>query len=290
MKKYRIILITMVVLLSLVLPGAVLAASEGNYVFDDADMLAAETESYVNEFSVKLKNECGSALYVYTLENYEGDIKDYTYELYTSQGYETDENTDVVLYIFDEADEYWAIQGLGIQYELKDEVLGDLLDEYFHKLYVDGDTDGAVKSFADGVGEFYKKHNTGKDKTDIKPDNVPGVSSPDKHYINKPKQYSCYGCYGCVGSLFFPIIIVVIIIVSIIRSIFRPRIGFGGYRRPPMYMRGPGMHNHMHRPPRHFGGHGGFGGRPGGFSGGGSRPSGGRGAGGGGPRGAGGRR
>lgn len=288
----KILSLLAVMLVFMLIPMAAFAESF-RYIDDGAEMFSAEICEQIEKAAMELESEYGASVYVYTRDDHTDDLAAYTYELYCDLGFETESNRDIVLFLFEESEEYWAIQGLGIQHKMTDDLLSKYLDEYFVPDYDKGLDDAAILSFIEGIGKFYRetyaesmsiKHPEPMQNGQFVTANRGGCGLSCLSCVG----LSCLSCAGCGsgGSLFGFVIILIIVasISSIFRGFSRPRFGGGFYRRP-RGMHFGGFHRPMGRPMGGIHRPGGFGGsRPGGSFGGsrgsGSRVSGPRGAGG----------
>lgn len=319
-----------VVLILAALPvfAAVPAAPENSYVLDEADVISASTESYINEKNNALAEECGAQI-AFVAVDFTGSysIHDYAYEVFNSWGIgDKDENNGMLYVLAIGADDYYALPGAGVLDILSGNNLQSILDDCMEPDFAVGDYDSAVRKTFDRTleileAEYDVSYSTGTVNSERKPEG----------FADNTVSVSAFSIAGRMFDFVRTVVIMVIffvVLVIILKIIFSSRGGGGGggsgfvngwiigsmfnrrrypRRPPPPPMGGPRPPMGGPRPPRHnppprggFGGSrpgGSFGGsRPGGFGGGrpsggfgGSRPSGGRSGGFGGGRSGGGR-
>jgi uncharacterized protein len=266
--------------------------SEALYVNDYADVISEETTRYIVEKNDYLYETTGAQIVIVTLSGLGGEnIEKYAYSLFNEWGIGSAEKNNGVLFLMSIGDDdYWALQGKGLEDTLSSGILAGYLDDFAESYFASGDYDGCARSFFDAVyNNLSKQYNN--------EGNAPYYE--DKKYEKEePRTPSFFSLIaGFFGFLGFAGIFVIIIIFSVIGSLFR---GFGRHYHyrvyyaprtffPPFFFFG---NRHGPRGPGGFGGFGRGGGFGGSTRGGGGRSGGfggsGRGGGFSGPRGGGG--
>lgn len=273
MKKSFIILLIVFALIlgTVVSANAETVSRPSDYITDNAGLLTADEKTEISLKAAELYKKYGCTLYTVILKKYEGNISDYSYGMYKSWGFEEDDNNDVVLFIYNDNEEYWAIQGLGIEYRMGNSELSDYLDKYFAPDYKAEREGKAVLSFLNALDGFYddffseENSVTQSGNTDYVP--VPASRGcirgcMDNHVRNCYGPSSCGSCLsGCTSCVLFPGlmcsscgsgsgvlfiilggIVLLIIVVSLIRGIFgcfRGPVGYNRYYRSPFYRSRP---------------------------------------------------
>ncbi len=120
--------------------------TEAFYVADYANVLEAETEKYIIQMNNQLYNETGAQIVVVTIDFLDGmEIEDYAYKLFNEWGIGSSErNNGVLLLLAIGEDNYWAVQGKGLEQTLSSSTLGDIL-------YDNLEADFAIELYDEGV-------------------------------------------------------------------------------------------------------------------------------------------
>lgn len=274
------------VLLALLLTAAsalaapkVVQPTEDFYVNDSANVLSDEVEGLIVLNNDKLYAACGAQIVFVTVPTTgTASIEDYAYTLFNDWDVgSSDKNNGILLLMAIDDDDYWLMQGKGLQDyitsgDLDDMLLNDLEPDFAAKDY----SAGAEKLFTalfDAVVGIYNLNLT-LDTTlydDYRAVRAENVYTPP---VSSSKSSGDGG-----GILLIVMIVIVIVLISAVNSRRRRRRAWqGGVGMPPPRRRGPTViiAPRPPRPPRPPMGHepppppfGGFGSRPSG----GSRPS-----------------
>lgn len=305
MKKNLFLSLLITALLLFICPLSAMALEvveplDSFYVADYANVLDDVTEQNIIDRSADLAEQCGAQLVVVTLNFLSGaDIEDYAYTLFNKWGIgDAEKNNGVLLLLVIGEENYWCVQGSGLESTLSSSTIGDMLYTYLEPDFAGRDYSSGVSSFCSAM---YSKLQSiyGIASIDGSSNNVSSVTLPseDKYLDNNyPKDFrtSSFSLFNFVAILFFIIFLVIIIaFLAIFSSVRRRSVRkYGNYRR---YGNGPIIPPHIHTvnpsnkqqptksstKPRSFGGFGGFGGMGGSSRGGGAgRSSGGFGSGG----------
>ena len=124
--------------------------STTNAVADHADILSDETEQYVNDVSIKLSDACGAQIVVVTTDFLDGmDIEDYAYTIFNNWKIgDADKNNGVLLLLAIGEENYWCMQGKGLESALTSGMIDDILWNDLEEDFAAGDYDsGARKTF-----------------------------------------------------------------------------------------------------------------------------------------------
>lgn len=136
-------------------------APDSFYAADFANVLNTDTEDYIIEQNGILEKFCGAQIVVVTTNFLDGmDIEDYAYKLFNDWGIgDEDENNGVLLLLVTGEENYWCMQGKGLEKVLTsgdiDEILYDNLEEDFADENYNA---GVLKTFDvlyDTVYEYY---------------------------------------------------------------------------------------------------------------------------------------
>ncbi len=236
--------------LAMLLCGASFDIPSDSWVMDEANILSAQTEQYVNERTKVLSDACGAQIGVATVE-YTGSlsVEDYAYQLANEWGLgDAKKNNGVLLLLVPGEDDYRCIQGSGLERTLPTSTLSTILRSDMEPNWVKGDYDTGVQQTVQALYE---------ELASIYNVNTSAGTAGGSQQQSRPTNNS-FGGSGV--SFLLMLIILVVIVVAVLLTPRGPRGPRGP--RPP---RGGGP-----RPPRGGGGFGGgsFGGMGGGRSGG----------------------
>ena len=261
-----------------------------SYVLDEADVISASTENYINKKNNALAEACGAQI-VFVAVDFTGNYSthDYAYEVFNSWGIGDKKENNGMLYVLAVgAEDYYALPGSGVLDVLSGGALDALLNDYMEPDFAAGDYDAAVRKTFDRTLAIMER------KYDVEyTERLPVPDDGYDEYDEARQEGSGFiaGVFRFFGKLIM-LVVVAVVFSYIIKSFFGPRGGGGGYGGGggsffSGWLLGSMMNRrrYYHRPPPPFGGPrpprpnppGGFGGRPDGF--GGSRPSGGFGGG-----------
>lgn len=252
-----------------------------SFVLDEADVISADTESYINEQNKTLSEACGAQI-VFVTVDFTGDyiMEDYAYEVFNKWGIgDKDENNGLLFVLAIGAEDYYALPGSGVTDLFSGGTLSTLLNDYLEADFAAGNyDDGVRKTFGRALTLMQSHYNV----------DVSGGGYSGYEEAREEKGESLFNILFRMLVKIFVVIMVIRVIISIFSG---PRGGGGNsgggggsgfwngwilgslmnrrryYHRPPPYG-GFGGPLPRHNPP---GGMGGFGGgfRPGGGFGGG---------------------
>ena len=197
------------------------------YAADFANVLDKETEDYIIEKNGTLENFCGAQIVVVTTDFLDGmDIEDYAYKLFNDWKIgDKDKNNGVLLLLAIGEENYWCMQGKGLENVLTS---GDIDDILYYNLEDDFAAEdysaGAVKTFDalyDTVYEYYGGSASGR----------------SYGYDNVDPEFSFH--YGRIIVFLVKVlvaIVIIVVILAVISSLSRGSGsrtgGYPGHRRP----------------------------------------------------------
>lgn len=141
--------------LAMLLCGASFDIPSDSWVMDDANILSAQTEQYVNERTKVLSDACGAQIGVATVE-YTGSlsVEDYAYQLANEWGLgDSKKNNGVLLLLVPGEDDYRCIQGSGLERTLPTSTLSTILRSDMEPNWVKGDYDTGVQETVQALYE-----------------------------------------------------------------------------------------------------------------------------------------
>lgn len=246
------------------------------YVYDEAGVLSEETKEHIINSSYDLSQQSGGEIIVACV-NTTGvyDIADYAYEMFNTWKIGgKDKNNGVLLLLSIDEQDYWCLQGEGLERTLSSGKIKLILNEYLEPDFASGDYDaGVLKTYNALLGELEAAYGISVDG-----------ELPDE-YAEQLEQYEQYKEDDGTG---FIIMLVIIVFIIIFVSNLAGQTKRGFHRHHPTVVIAPdptrtiirtirhmNHHHGHHRPPTGMGSfrgsssHGGFGGsRGGGFGGG----------------------
>ncbi len=158
--KQKYVSVLLCILLLLCLPSgafAVVDAPADVYVGDYANVLSESTERYIIAENQKLAEATGAQIVVVTVDFLDGiEIEDYAYKIFNDWGIgDADRNNGLLLLLAIGEDNYYAMQGAGIERVLSSGTLGDYLYDYLEDDFAAGDYDAGVNDVFDAFLEWF---------------------------------------------------------------------------------------------------------------------------------------
>ena len=245
-------------LVLLAVPAAALTVPEPSelfYVADYANVLENDTIDYMVERNDLLYDQTGAQIVVLTVDFLDGaEIEDYAYAVFNDWGIgSADKNNGVLLLLVIGEENYWAVQGKGLENTLSSGTLGDILYDYLEADFAAGDYDAGVRKTFDALYTSLERI-YGSVSGGSVPNSYPGGYNDGYDYSD---GYSSGGSFA--AALFLVFLVIVIVIVAV--SLGSWRRGRRYYRSRPFY---PPVYPRPPMPPRRppFGGPGPMGGPP----------------------------
>ena len=132
--------------------GGVIGQSDSFYVADYADVITADTEQYI-EKNADLEQLCGGQIVVAAVDFLDGmDIEDYAYKLFSDWEIgDADKKNGVLLLLAIGEENYWCMQGRGLENKLTSGDIDDILWDYLEEDFAAGDYDAGVRSVFDAL-------------------------------------------------------------------------------------------------------------------------------------------
>ena len=162
--KHKTLLAELLLFLMLCWPAAAFAVVEAPaeiYVGDYANVLSEETEQYMIEQNQTLAQATGAQIVVVTVDFLDGmEIEEYAYTIFNDWGIgDADKNNGLLLLLAIGEENYWVMQGKGLEGVLSSGMLGDYLYEYLEPDFAAGDYDTGVykvfNAFLDWFHDYY---------------------------------------------------------------------------------------------------------------------------------------
>lgn len=136
---------------------AVVEAPESVYVGDYANVLTEQTEQYIIAQNQTLSELTGAQIVVVTVDFLDGmEIEDYAYTIFNAWGIgDAEQNNGLLLLLAIGEENYYAMQGKGLEGVLSSGTLGDYLYLYLEDDFARGDYDTGVYRVFDAFLEWF---------------------------------------------------------------------------------------------------------------------------------------
>lgn len=159
-KNYMIVLLLWLLLLQPTTALAVVEPTNAGYVNDYANVLSDETEQYIVEKNRALDIATGAQIVVVTVDFLDGmDIEEYAYTLFNEWGIgDAEKNNGLLLLLAIGEENYWAVQGKGLEGVLSSGTLGDYLYTYLEPDFAAGDYDAGVNQVFDAFYAWFSDY------------------------------------------------------------------------------------------------------------------------------------
>ena len=217
-KKSLILLCAVLLILSAAVPASALVGrSESFYVADYANVLSPETEQTIVDLNGELEFYCSGAQLVVVSVDYldQFHADEYAMTLFNDWGVgSAQENNGMLLLMIPNENKGWLTIGAGLEDDLSDNDIDNLLNRYFWDDFDRGDYDSAVMSLVQVLTEYFAgRYGVSSDM--LLPSGQP--DSWENEYSYEPAPNS-----SRTGSLLF-IVIVILLIYLVIRWFDRMR-------------------------------------------------------------------
>lgn len=135
-------------LLALPVSAEVVAPTSDFYVYDGADVLSSETESYIITTNRELESKTGAQIVVVTVPSLEGQaLEEYAVALFRAWGIgDKEKNNGVLLLCALEERQFRVEVGYGLEGDLPDGKTGRMQDEYIIPLLKEDKFDEGIKN------------------------------------------------------------------------------------------------------------------------------------------------
>ena len=169
------------------------------FVYDGAGVISGETERYIVASNADLERKTGAQIVVAAVETTGfTDIADYAKGLFNKWEIgDSAKNNGVLLLISAEEDDYWVVQGSGLEDLLSSGTLKLMLDEYMEPEFARGNYDGAARSMFGALVSFFESAYS----VTVEPDYSYEPSAAETQAVPVPEKNS--GCRSSgLGTLF----------------------------------------------------------------------------------------
>lgn len=161
MKRILTLLVTVLFCLSLTQPAlAVVEKPADVYVGDYAVVLSAETKQYIIDANKELNQKTGAQITIVTVDFLDGtEIEDYAYRIFNDWGIgDAKKNNGLLLLLSIGDDDYWVMQGKGLEGVLSSGTLGDMLYDELEPDFAKGNYDAGVRKVFDAFLNWFEDY------------------------------------------------------------------------------------------------------------------------------------
>ncbi|MBO4457447.1 MAG: TPM domain-containing protein [Butyrivibrio sp.] len=153
-----IALVVLIPIVSFLMPKGevhVPQTTKGVFVYDEADMIDADTEDEINSILVTLEEETTAEVAVVSYVDSNLSIEEYATKLMNEMGVGKEDTNNGILLLMQKQGNHVRLEvGRGIDDDLTDEMAGDILDEYYVP-YRDSSTSRAALETTKAVAGFF---------------------------------------------------------------------------------------------------------------------------------------
>ena len=140
--------------------------TKGVFVYDEADMIDAETEDTINRILVTLEKETTAEVAVVSYEDSNLSIEEYATTLMNEMGVGKKETNNGILLLMQKEGNHVRLEvGRGIDDELTDEKAGNILDTYYVPYRDSSTSRAALETTKAVVGFFYSYYGISNEYT-----------------------------------------------------------------------------------------------------------------------------
>jgi uncharacterized protein len=120
------------------------------YVNDFANVIDEKAENYMVNYGIRLHQDSGAQVVLVTVDSTNGvSMEEYATSLFNSWGVgSADKNNGLLLLLSIKDDDYWAVQGKGIEDTLPNSKIKEILSQYL-------EPDFAAKTYSNGARKTY---------------------------------------------------------------------------------------------------------------------------------------
>lgn len=237
MKKFGSLL-CLFCLLFITSVSAIVEPMDNTWVHDYADIISEDAEDIINQRIDRLND--GAQIAVVTVDFLDGyNIEDYALKLFNSWGIGGSENNGVLILVSMGEEEYYYLQGQGLERTLPSSKLGQICDDYLVEDLISGEFDSAFINTVDEISNHLDKLYSGSSNSSSSSAHTTVHTSNDAE----------------IFVMLFMMLLTLMFFVMIANA-FRPHYGSGYYRpfiffgpRRPRIPR-PVVH-HYHHPHHH---------------------------------------
>lgn len=262
-KIHRVMAAFVMILLTVMVPLRVEAAipepTDNFYVNDYAGVLSDDTMNYIIEENLVLEEKSGAQIVVVTVDYSDGeDFGDYALQLFNEWDIgSASKNNGLLLVLFIGDDNYYALQGRGIETVITggdiQQILDEVLEPYFARQQYDEGVRATFREFYDILDTYYNSNPVQQEAAGSAPARESGNQTDNKtsnEPVRGPEQRNASGTISNIfGSLIF-LGILFLIIISVLSSRSRRRRRYTTY--DPYYPGGGYRGWWGRRGPRHY--------------------------------------
>ncbi|MBO4868804.1 MAG: TPM domain-containing protein [Clostridia bacterium] len=129
------------------------------YVYDEAGIIDDELKNYIVSKNVSLCEQCGGQIVVAAVKTTGSkSIEKYAYELFNDWGIgDSEKNNGMLLLISVEEDDYWALQGKGLEKLIQSGTLKLMLNDHLEPFFAKKQYGEGIRMFFDALVDRYEQ-------------------------------------------------------------------------------------------------------------------------------------
>ena len=211
------------------------------YVYDEPLVLSLATEEHIVSVNEKLNVLCGAQIVIACVNTTgDEDIADYTYRLFNKWKIGSEEENNGVLVVMSILeDDYYALQGKGLEDLLSSGTLKLMLDESLEPYFARGDYDGGAMAIFDSLADFIEQIYS------LTPDQIAYAVVPSSTLTvpgtaeytpqTDDELFEDFSLFGIIGQFVRAIIAVIrfvltsVVVIVVLQLLKRRRRGYGGF-------------------------------------------------------------
>ncbi|HOD93006.1 MAG TPA: TPM domain-containing protein [Clostridia bacterium] len=217
MKKIvALIILIFVLTCNIAFAADIPAPTSDFYVNDTANVITDQTEKIIIDKNAALYEKTGAQIVVVTVDyTHTASIADYAYELFNEYGIGSNEkNNGLLLLLSIGDDDYYALQGAGLERTFSSGTLSYLLYEYLEPYFAQQEYDSGVLSvFNAFYDEILAIYDTNIDYEEPIPDEYE-YYYPEEYYSNPQPSITIFDVF----RTFFIIVVIIAVLTSIFGS------------------------------------------------------------------------
>ena len=243
--------------------GTIPDPSDSFYVYDEAGVLDSELEDYIVGKNADLYKKCGGQIVVACVRTTgTKDIADYAHEMFNKWGVGSKKkNNGILILLSIDEDDYWVLQGKGLEDLLQSGTLKLMLDDRLEPYFAKKQYGDGVRSLFDAlVNEFEQIYSVTIEQLPVQVTETPASSQsvPESGLWKAVTTVSGIIVGVTVLILLITVVIVAVVtVLMILGSVFSATSGGGGTFRSP-FRGGININPHSFRPSGTYHNSGGF--------------------------------
>ena len=204
--------------------GIIPDQADAFYVYDEAGVLDDSLEKYIVAKNVDLYSKCGGQIVVSCVETTgDTDISDYAYMMFNKWHIgSADKNNGVLILLSIKEDDYWVLQGQGLEDLLQSGTLKLMCSDFLEPYFAKGEYGNGVRSLFDALTQKYEQiYSISVDEAEISDHGTYIPPTPEQEPAPaKPTLWNVISVISYVIVGFAVAVTLLIVIVSVVVTVF----------------------------------------------------------------------